>query len=250
MLKLFTVYLPKEKGERIKDRNVINMLKSYTQSLKIAGVDYSLITSPGYLSRNDGIGKFYDALSDCLFGDSIGVGILKGMNSQNLIKDHKCRLDSDKIFWNIKLKIKEKDVDHRKMVVLYSQKTPFEEEICKDNYSKYLESVEVYGVFLGSSNFSNTTYFDNVAKKGEADIFMFYGWREDGSIDENGLPIIYIPDLRPNSNAPLSQASQIDFSRLSGFVISESIYGDWGNGCNMKTYLKKIMENILINGIE
>ena len=64
-LKLYKVYLPKNKDSRVENRNVNNMISNYTEGLsKILGDDqpYSIIASPGYLSKRGRMEDFYDSL--------------------------------------------------------------------------------------------------------------------------------------------------------------------------------------------
>ena len=73
--------------------------------------------------------------------------------------------------------------DHSKMMVIF-KRAPGEAELPqklykKNDCGKFLEKIDIIGMVIGSSNFSNNTFLSLKADKGETDLFMFWG-EEDG----------------------------------------------------------------------
>jgi len=93
---LYTVYLPKVKGESLLDRKINILFKEFSQGLScICNGKYTVISSPGYLSRSDKeIENFFTHLSDILLGTSISLGFLKGMNKANDKNNNKMMVNS------------------------------------------------------------------------------------------------------------------------------------------------------------
>ena len=102
----------------------------------------------------------------------------------------------------------------------------FNEELTLENYDRFLETIEVRGVMIGSSNQSLQTYYGGSrripADKGEADIFMFV----DAKVKD---AIIETQDL------------------IRNIVISKSLVTP---GESDTSYLKSILEDFLRNSLE
>lgn len=61
---MYIAYLPKSKGEKLKDRKINNFLEFYVNS---SSNDYSVISAPGYMSTSQSTTKKYlNSLSDIL----------------------------------------------------------------------------------------------------------------------------------------------------------------------------------------
>lgn len=256
---LYTVYLPKVKGERLLDRKINILFKEFSQGLScICNGKYTVISSPGYLSRSDKeIENFFTHLSDILLGTSISLGFLKGMNSLDTIKKHyiimdrlSCASESPFHFRRLLLNLDENSDDHRKMLFFLTHDEMIDEIVTVKTIDKFLESISVNGVLIGSSNQSNSSYFDNNAKKGEADVFMFYGLEteQDMKNDKHRSTIRIRIDNLMNTDAITSNLPVIEFSdnnKLSECVISKCI----SSHASETNYLKSILRNVLNSGL-
>ncbi|MBR1454473.1 MAG: hypothetical protein IJ593_07485 [Lachnospiraceae bacterium] len=174
---LYIVYLPKKEKENIKDRKVNKMLEIYG---KLTNYQNSIIASPGYMSKTDAkISNYLQCLSNIVTNGRIHYGIFNGMNGH-----HSCQrlgisiLDKHKLemtnynFIDISINAKVTN-DHRKVMCFFTFNKKRYKEINIKNYKTFLNDITVNAVLIGSSNQSDTTYFNQIADKGEADIFMF-----------------------------------------------------------------------------
>lgn len=177
---IYIIYLPKSKGEDKKDRKINLILEKYS---KFTNYENSIISSPGYMSRrSSSIGKYLLNLEKILTDSkkkNTEIGLLNGMNGHyplnklgTTIREEHINLFSKYHFSEIEMNVN-KSLDHRKVMCFFTRKTSFTEIITSENLAEFLETVQVNAFMIGSSNQSNTTYFDKIASKGEADIFVF-----------------------------------------------------------------------------
>lgn len=256
---LYTVYLPKVKGESVRDRKINNLFKEFSRGLScICDGKYTIISSPGYLSRSDKeIENYFTHLSGILSGTSISIGYLKGMNSPDIIEKHYSFMDrfsttsgSTIHFNKLILNIDKNSDDHRKMLFFLSHDEMIDETVSIATIDGFLESISVNGVLIGSTNQSNSSFFDNTARKGEADVFMFYGLETEQDMENNkqhSTIRIRIDNLM-NTDAIASNLPAIEFSdnnKLSECVISKCISS---HACD-RNYLKSILGNVLNSGL-
>lgn len=237
---LYIAYLPKSKGEHITERKVNRILKWYTN---LTGNKYSIIASPGYLSTtNSSIDIFLRELSCVLTaGFNRRIGFLNGMNGHyntssgsTIIDEHNRKLglyNFNQIVLNPK-----KEFDHRKMVCFFAEKGNTYSEITLENLESFLDNVYVGAILIGSSNQSKTTYFDDFAKKGEADIFMF-DLTEDLCCEHTLEQMLF---ENRSDNYGLSSDDNI--------VITKSFFGK--GHTDSQEFLKKFLKEMLINGLD
>lgn len=237
---LYIAYLPKTKGEHITERKVNRILKWYTN---LTGNKYSIIASPGYFSTtNSSIDLYLRELSGVLTaGFNRRIGFLNGMNGHHntisgstIIDEHNKKLglyNFNQIVLNPK-----REFDHRKMMCFFAEKGEPYSEITLDNLESFLNDVYVGAILIGSSNQSKTTYFDDFAKKGEADIFMF-DVTEDLYCEHKIEQMLF---ENANDNDVLSYNDDI--------VITKSFFGK--GHIYSQEFLKNILRETLINGLD
>ncbi|WP_251920883.1 hypothetical protein [Leuconostoc citreum] len=155
-----------------------------------------LIISPGYLSTtattsNSLINNFFSYHQKA----SYAVMMLSGMND-SYVPFFYTSLQSTQqgsVYNNSPFKLPSHK-DHRKMIFICTWNKPsdktHEKSIDKGDIKNFLKDIDVHAVLIGSSNFSKTTYMgvNNIANKGEADIFMYKDMDSDGytnSMEEN-----------------------------------------------------------------
>lgn len=128
------------------------------------------------------------------------------------------------------------EIDHRKMICFFTSKSTFTNTINKTNLDFFLDTVCVNAILLGSSNQSNSTYFDPLAKKGEADIFMFR--------DTYWSPLKKKEETFTNLSDDFYRES---FSEFENGVLSESVYGK--GDTNSESFLKNVLKELLLAGL-
>lgn len=184
MNKLYLMYIPKVQGESTD----FKLVKALKKCMKYYSGENNIISSPGYLSSLKYVGDFVKEFEKIVpKKNSILIGYFKGMNKFNrlsgscdLIDEHYTKLIGTGKFKKLKIKIANKS-DHRKMTFIYGIKESslydFESyELNSGTKDKFLDSIIVNAVFIGSSNQSYNTYYGGAssrAKKGEADVLMF-----------------------------------------------------------------------------
>ncbi len=243
MKKLYIVYLPKKANETLRNRKILKVLEWYSKMTKYKNC---VISSPGYMSTIDSkIKNFLSNLSRILTptisgnnSNKVYFGLLNGMNGGNKLKNNNSSIiqyhnSNMGKFGFIPIKIKTIPVlDHRKVMCFFTPRNDNKIEEINGSYDikRFLNNISVNAVLIGSSNQSNSTYFDDPSKKGEADIFMF--------IDEmKGLLYNSITENRENNDIGFEDT-----------VITESVYGK-GND-DPESFLKDILEDLLNTNIE
>lgn len=242
---IYIAYLPKSKDELLENRKVNKILEWYATTFK--DNEFSIIASPGYLSTSESTAKkFINGLSKILKTDynKVKLGFLNGMNGHvpdklgNIHIDNHYNNLSTYNFESIELE-NNKKLDHRKMICFFKTSSEFTDKIINSkNLERFLSETEVYAVLIGSSNQSYTTYFENKAKKGEADVFIF---RE------------------PDSTIPFSLEDKLtdknitnDFNELRDLfkeaVITKSFFGE--GHTKTQEYLNNILREILKSGLK
>jgi len=183
MKKLYISYIPKIEGE-IPDFKIIKTLK---KCMKYYSKNNNIISSPGYLSKTNYVKDFVNEFKQIVPAkDKIYIGYFKGMNKLsallgiNLIDQHYTELAATGRFMKLNMRIANKP-DHRKMMFIYgiADGAVFDfgtEVLDKSTRDKFLDSIIVNAVLIGSSNQSYSTYYGGKKKradKGEADVLMF-----------------------------------------------------------------------------
>ena len=190
---LYVNYMPKTQGEK-PDFKIIKSLK---KCMRYYNGNNNIISSPGYLSSKTYVHDFVDEFSKIIpSGNKIYIGYFKGMNKisnsavLSLIDEHYIEMQKTGKFEKLNMKISNK-VDHRKMIFIYGikEKTSFNfqtDVLDINNQDKFLDSIIVNAILLGSSNQSYSTYYggkNKQADKGEADILLFTSDREESLRD-------------------------------------------------------------------
>ena len=257
---LYTVYIPKEKGD--KDNNVVKMLGLYE---KITEYKNSIIMSPGYLSKSEhSINKFISSFKSEILGNkSTSIGILNGMNGAHINSEKTCTvlechhsiIQKDKELIWIPLNCNNV-VDHRKVIVFYTSNDSDKNVklLSENQIDVFLEKVHVNAVLIGSSNQSYTTYFSKKAPKGEADIFMMAGRKSNN-------PNSHIKEMFECVRDYALQSEFVDYNRdkllpisdrdmdfLDGKCTISSSFAGCGNR-DSGEFLKDILRNILEDGL-
>ena len=240
---LYIAYLPKTKGEPKESRKINCILDWY---MSITEYQYSVIAAPGYLSRGENtIKEYIKNLSDILTNGSqnIKIGFLNGMNghyistSGNIIIDEHNDNLSHNHFERIILNPKN-ERDHRKMLCFYKD-DKHTNEIKLESIDEFLKTIKVDAILIGSSNQSYTTYFNDTASKGEADIFMFVA--PENSRIEKFIYTLKGKDYNPDIN-------QKWIELFDDIVITESFYGKGHE--NSQEFFKDILKDILVSGLK
>lgn len=190
---LYVNYLPKIQGEK-PDFKIIGSLK---KCMKYYNGNNNIISSPGYLSSKTYVHDFAVEFGKLIpSGNKIYIGYFKGMNKIsgsaviNLLDEHYIEMYKTGKFKKLNIKISNKS-DHRKMIFIYGIKEKASFDFEKDvldikTQDKFLDSIIVNAVLLGSSNQSYSTYYGGKkgkADKGEADILLFTADREESLRD-------------------------------------------------------------------
>ena len=118
----------------------------------------------------------------------------------------------------------------------FTYKKDFNDPIDQTNIDQFIDSISVNAVLIGSSNQSNTTYFDRRASKGEADIFIF---RPDyySEVDKQDKLLIREED---------NDINRI-FGEFEDSVITKSF---WGKGSrDSEAFLKDILKSTLVESL-
>lgn len=245
---MFTLFLPKVKDENLTNRLLNKMLKKYSEW---TGHENAIISSPGFLSTgaNSTI-DFLSSLAGLLTDNKCNteVGLLNGMNGAYFVRsitgltnrnNHINNFPSNH-FQEISLDAN-KEIDHRKMMCFFTRKEPFPKEpfpkeIKKANLDNFLNTISVNAILLGSSNQSNKTYFNLIADKGEADIFLFREtyWSPKNKHEES------LPALTPDSYSNF-------FAEFENSVLLKSVYGKGDS--DPESFLKDILKDVLSAGL-
>lgn len=232
---MYTVYIPKYRGER-PDFNIIRVISKYMQ---FTNYNCKILASPGYMNTKETTtNEFYDNIVPIFLRTcsddtrKVAVGIFNGMNGTRIISGGtiSCREQHEISIVSHHLKLISLrcrgNKDHKKMFFFMETEKDFDEELTIENYNRFLETIEVRGVMIGSSNQSLKTYYGGSRKipadKGEADIFMFVDDKvKDAIIEANDL--------------------------INNIVISETLVTP---GESDTCYLKSILEDFLRNSLE
>lgn len=201
MEKLYINYLPKIQGERPE----FKIIKSLKKCMKYYAGNNNIISSPGYLSSKTYVLNFVDEFKNIVpNGEEIYIGYFKGMNKIsgsaviNLIDEHYKEMQNTGKFKKLNMKISNKS-DHRKMIFIYGIAEEalfnFDTDVLDiRTQDRFLDSIIVNAVLLGSSNQSYSTYYGGKKKqadKGEADLLLFTASKEeslrDGMYVEGGI---------------------------------------------------------------
>lgn len=188
MEKLYVNYLPKIQGERPE----FKIVKSLKKCMKYYAGNNNIISSPGYLSSKTSVLNFANEFKNIVpNGEKIYIGYFKGMNKIsgsaviNLIDEHYKEMQNTGKFKKLNMKISNKS-DHRKMIFIYGIAEEalfnFDTDVLDiKTQDKFLDSIIVNAVLLGSSNQSYSTYYGGKKKqadKGEADLLLFTASKE------------------------------------------------------------------------
>ena len=160
---------------------------------------------------------------------------------------HKAIIKKSKKLKNLELDVNSK-ADHRKVMVFYKRNNNklVNSSLSKSNYENFVDAVDVNAVLIGSSNQSNSTYFNTPAAKGEADIFFAVGTGRGKCKSGNGFED-FLKDISPNDNIN-KETLELAAGILEQVTISEAIMGK--NFDNPEEFLKDILRDLLKVGLK
>lgn len=199
MIPIYTLYIPKKKGAK-RDFPITKVIHNY---INVVNLNCIFLMAPGYLSKTKNTIKcFVDELNKST--DSTkhkhSVAVFNGMNgtislvtpkSTTTVRDYHEATFAKSNISCIPVSCKT-DIDHRKMLFIMKLKDgkKMVKVLNKNSQQSFLDSVQVIGVFIGSSNQSYQSYYggsSQTADKGEADIFMFIDERYASKINDVSL---------------------------------------------------------------
>ena len=245
------VFVNKNKNEKTINNSgfeIVKVVKKLIESANCQVCGVSLLVSPGYLSTKEcSIKKFISYFFDK--GISYNLGILDGMNGGNGLNNKNIRYKffdeflsqnntNSVMYFTPQYYGLVTNPDHRKMVFVMSNcicdiqmngiKHISNQERVLDHIDRFVEDQKIYGVLLGSSNFSLGTYYGmdrkgkRVADKGESDCLLFdrsiaggfyeYMDKEVSRLDENYNPAEYTAE----ENYPVFRPGSILLAHVSG----------------------------------
>ena len=162
---LYSIFMRKIQGESVPFPTTI-VVKEYID--KFVKDNDIVITFPGYMSTTDkNISDFISAIN---FPKNTHFTV--GMNGKRVVKTTGAAIQDEhnnKFKFNVSGLVPSQR-DHAKMMFFFDNDKP----LTNIDVSQLL-TMNVKAVLLGSSNQSQTTYFNLTADKGEADIFLFEG---------------------------------------------------------------------------
>ena len=189
MSKLQLIYIPKVAGEP-SEFKIIRSLKNCMEYYKGKN---NILSSPGYMGRMTSVNTFVTKFKEIVPpGDRVYIGYFKGLTgkmnpsgSTDIIDEFYLELLSTRKFKKLSITIADKP-DHRKMMFFFGINEDASFDFKRETLSlltkdRFLNSITVNAVLVGSSNQSKTTYYGGAsghADKGETDILMYVN---DGS---------------------------------------------------------------------
>lgn len=205
---LYIIYIPKNQGD---DAVMKPILKKYTN---ICEFQNNYICSPGFMSNTSNtINMFCMDFKDSLVkkNRSAYVSQFKGMNGKNFLIGGGKNVYDEIIesfrrhsFEVIKVKEKQVNRDHRKMIFFYTfihQENFKYNELNKDNYLLFLNNIDVNAILIGSTNQSYSSFFKKSSVHGEADILMVAADEKLGNrivehfYDDHGSKLVVTKDI-------------------------------------------------------
>lgn len=208
---MYTLVFQKNEGDS-PQFPLTEQLCTFLKQTKAKGI----IIFPGYLSCTENsiewmLKKFFKDTDIVYFGMGNPCKVETKENNNRLtssesLSQHKDKLKKalPKAKW---LEIKRNNQsDHSKLLAIFNLTsedtelpTPIQDEkSCED----FLSKIKIIGMVIGSSNFSETTYYgryknNSKADKGETDLFMFFGNKDgtDHEYEENEKFAEAITDL-------------------------------------------------------
>ena len=170
------------------------------------------------------------------------IGLLYGMNGNQSLSDSTNTIHSEHIIKFGKYKFDaitlspKATLDHRKMMCFFYEEGAEYSEITLENLEDYLQNVHVGAMLIGSSNQSNTSYFEKNATKGEADIFLI-----DASCDKEVQRML-------KAFEDGEQGDQQELFAEDNIVIAKSFFGK--GDAETQEFMKGILREVLVNGLE
>lgn len=233
MNSLYVMFIPKSKHinlNRSPSQLLFPMPSIIIRLLNSSHWENHLLVSPGFLStRKNTTAHFYDSFDSLatkrkLPADKqVMLGFLRGMNTvghySSLVDDqmNELRANTAHCFRpGLRLDFSGTDRDHRKMVFLYSIENESSDFvhgdsslITRSNKTAFLNSITVNAVCIGSTNFSDSSYFGGNSGGlgyGEADVVLMAPSPDKtssdfydivGAFSESDLPPNF--DVKPES---------------------------------------------------
>ena len=257
------IFINKNKNESTNSGfEVVKVVKKLIEHASCAICGVSLLVSPGYLSTKEySIKKFISLFFD---GDILyNLSILDGMNGGNSLdnKTIRCKFFDEFLNQNNTNHImyftpqyngSATNLDHRKMIFVMSNcvcdiqmngvKDISNQKRILNHVDSFVDDQKIYGVLLGSSNFSLGTYYGvgrknkRVADKGESDCLLFdrnmvdgfyeYMKKEVSRLDEDYELTEYIPEETYPEFRP-------------GSILLAHVSGGYGKSC--QDYFKNML---------
>lgn len=169
------IYIPKYENEKVPFK-ITQIIQRVIKYEKIDG----LVFLPGFMSyKQSTIQNFVTEMQKLGVTNKV-ILLFNGMNgdkhlpsNQTIRQEHLKQYGQNNTIINF---VQKKNLkDHRKMLFFLKGKgiSFMDFDITEKQYQKFLSSIEIVGLLIGSSNQSFATYF-STAQKGEADLLMLH----------------------------------------------------------------------------
>ncbi len=176
------IYIPKYHNEK-RPFKITQIIQRVIVNEKVDG----LIFMPGYMScKQSKIQNFVTEMQKLGVANKV-ILLFNGMNgdkhlssNQTIRQEHLKQYGQNNTTINL---VQKKNLrDHRKMLFFFKGNgiSFIDSDVPKKQYQKFISSIEIVGLLIGSSNQSFSTYF-STAQKGEADLLMLH----DGALFKN-----------------------------------------------------------------
>ena len=211
--------------------------------IRCTGFENNLLVSPGYLSTSEGTIKNFFARFDQLLttdnSGSIDIGFLRGMGSiavfEGLVRLHEKELRGAAghvMSFRPVINLETTSKDHRKMLFFYSHdgigyypntEAEVNQRLTKQDALDFAHSITVNAIAIGSSNFSNNTYFGPF-EKGESDVILLAHDSMKRSSDFTEIISAFRAASSGNDNSGSNERSTSIAEEFPESVFSESIF--------------------------
>lgn len=202
------IYIPKYQKEKVPFK-ITQIIQRVIKYEKIDG----LVFMPGFMSCKQSTIKDFVTEMQKLGVSNKVILLFNGMNGdKHLPSNRSVRQEHLKQYGQnnttINLVQKKNLTDHRKMLFFFKGKdiSFIDSDITKNQYQKFISSIEIVGLLIGSSNQSFSTYF-STAQKGEADLLMlhdgasFNNYRIDTEKEKNSKGILIMAESNSISDS-------------------------------------------------
>lgn len=233
-MKLKTLFIQKaleNKNQKGKKRKLIDIIHESVLTLHKKNSNISIFLSPGYLGTTSNSRKI---LTNKIFKDYQCNNLVTEINILNTMRhtdsiDYQYELTKQG-FTSRPMPITG-NRDHRKMLFIYTIKDNKKYDLAfkEKDKNKLIEgicnNINVMGVSIGSSNFSKTSYIEDVvleekSNKDEADFFLYYEKGELSSLSKT------IDEINGESIHIVSSTSDRDInSTFLNYILKQTLKG-------------------------